>query len=122
MATDARRTLGRLGEDLVAAHFERLGFEVVERNFRTRFGELDLIVSDGTVLVFCEVKTRRAGGGDPWWSLREDKQAQVRRMARFWLQDSRDRPYARKLRFDAVGVIVNARDELVRLEHIEGAF
>src|SRR5829696_7627015 len=69
MPDDLRHSLGHLGEALAAAHLERLGYRVVSRNYRTRFGELDLVATDEYVLVFCEVKTRRAGGGDPWWNL-----------------------------------------------------
>jgi hypothetical protein len=50
-----RRALGRRGEELAAAHFERLGFSVIGRNVRTRYGEIDLIAFDGRVLAFVEV-------------------------------------------------------------------
>ena len=61
MSDDPRHSLGRLGERLAAEHFERLGYTVLARNYRTRFGELDLVAADDYTLVFCEVKTRRAG-------------------------------------------------------------
>ena len=60
MSTDARRDLGRAGEQLALEHLERLGYALVARNHRTAHGELDLVVTDGEVLVFVEVKTRRA--------------------------------------------------------------
>ncbi len=123
MSTDARKSLGRLGEQLAAEHFARLGYDVLARNHHTRYGELDLVLSDGRTLVFCEVKTRRMGsGGDPFENLHPEKQAQVRRMAAAWLADPSDRPWHDDLRFDAVGVLVDSRGELVRLDHIEGAF
>jgi Uncharacterised protein family UPF0102 len=52
---DGRRRLGHLGEELAAAHLKRLGFTLLERNVRTRYGEIDLIVFDGRTLVFAEV-------------------------------------------------------------------
>lgn len=55
---DPRRALGRLGEDIAAAHFQRLGFAIVERNIRTRHGEIDLIAFDGTTLVFTNQRLR----------------------------------------------------------------
>ena len=55
---DPRRRLGALGERLAREHLEARGFEVVEANFRTRQGELDLVARNGRFLVFCEVKTR----------------------------------------------------------------
>jgi len=122
MAPDARKTLGRLGEDLAAEHLARLGCRVLARNHRTRFGELDLVVADGDTLVFCEVKTRRLGRGEPWENLHDAKRTQVRRMASVWLNEVRDRPFFAALRFDAIGVVVDEQDALVRLDHLEGAF
>jgi putative endonuclease len=122
MATDPRRTLGQQGEQLALEHLERLGFRAVARNHRTRFGEIDLIVCDGQTIVFVEVKTRRAGGRDPFESLGEAKRLQVRRMAVAWLAEERDRPRAPELRFDAVGVRIDARGRLIALEHLEAAF
>ena len=84
MPAGSRKSLGRLGEQLAAEHFERLGWRIVERNFQTRFGELDLIAVDGDTLVFAEVKTCRAGSGDPWESLHERKRTQVRRLSGLW--------------------------------------
>ena len=63
--TDVRHTAGRRGEDLAAEHLERLGFQVLARNHRTRFGELDLVAYDGETLVFAEVKPRRSGPREP---------------------------------------------------------
>jgi putative endonuclease len=118
------KSFGRRGEDLAAAHFERLGYRVLARNHRTRWGELDLVLADeaGRLIVFCEVKTRRLGSGDPWDSLHDAKRNQVRTMAAAWLNDVRDRPWAAELRFDAVGVTLDARGKLVRLDHLESAF
>ena len=104
---------------------------MLERNVRTREGEIDLILFDGTVLVFAEVKTRRSAGGEagldrretPLAGLRAGQQRRIRRLAYAWLADSaRRRPRARTLRFDALGVVVDARGRLVSLEHLEGAF
>lgn len=122
MSDDPRHRLGRLGEDLAAAHLQRRGFALVARNHRTRYGELDLIGYDGRTLVFAEVKTRRAGSGTPWDALGEAKRRQVRQMAKAWLSETPDRPHAADLRFDAIGVVIDACGRLVRLDHLEGAF
>jgi putative endonuclease len=124
MSTDARQQLGRVGEDLALAHLERLGYELVVRNHRTRWGELDLVVHDGRTLVFAEVKTRRASGSGrgPWEALHERKRTQVRRMAAAFLTEVQERPRATELRFDAIGVVMDAHGRLVRLDHLEGAF
>jgi putative endonuclease len=122
MQTPHRQHLGRLGERLAAEHFERLGFSVLAQNHHTRFGELDLVLSDGRTLVFCEVKTRRLGSGEPFDSLHGPKQSQVRRIAAQWLAEPSDRPWHEELRFDAVGVLLDREDGLVRLDHLENAF
>ena len=122
MTTDQRHLLGRRGEQLAADHFERLGLRVLARNHRTRFGELDLVLEGDGLLVFCEVKTRRLGSGSPWESLHDAKRAQVRRMAAAYLAEVRERPWSPELRFDAVGVVIDAAGRLAGLEHLEGAF
>ncbi|MFL5843439.1 MAG: YraN family protein [Solirubrobacteraceae bacterium] len=120
---DVRHHLGRLGEQLALEHLERLGYALIARNHRTRFGELDLVVCDGSALVFVEVKARRANRpGRPWENLHEAKRAQVRRMAALFLAEVLDRPRVDELRFDAIGVTIDARGRLVALEHLEGAF
>ena len=120
--TDVRHTAGQRGEDLAAEHFARLGFDVVARNHRTRFGELDLVVFDGETLVFVEVKTRRSGSREAWENLHDVKCSKVRRMAIAWLTESTERPFSAHLRFDGVAVLLDAAGDLVRLDHLEGAF
>ncbi len=124
-----RAALGRLGEDLAAAHFQRLGFRVLARNVRTRSGEIDLIVCDRRTLVFAEVKTRRTRARAipaeqrPAAWLRPRQRARLRRLATAWLSESSHvRPSPHVLRFDAVGVSVDDRGRLLRLEHIEAAW
>jgi putative endonuclease len=122
--TDLRRHLGRLGEDLALAHLQRRGYALVARNYRTRHGEIDLVVCDQGTLVFTEVKTRRAtiAGRGPWEGLHARKQERVRRMAAEFLAEVDDRPWSPELRFDAIGVVIDARGQLVRLDHLEDAF
>ena len=124
MGNELENSLGRAGEALAAEHLRRLGYEIVERNYRTRWGELDIVARAGATLAFCEVKTRRAGGraGGPFDAVGPGKQARVRKMAGSWLMERRERPYADVIRFDAIGVIVDGAGRLVSLEHLEGAF
>jgi putative endonuclease len=122
VSSDPRHTLGEAGERLAAEHLQRLGYQILARNYRTRFGELDLVALDGGTLVFCEVKTRRGQSSDPWAALHAGKQARVRRMACEWLVSVRERPHSEDLRFDAIGVVIDAHGRLVRLDHLEGAF
>jgi putative endonuclease len=130
MADDPRRTLGARGEELAARHLEARGYQVVERNFRTRYGELDVVARDARFLVFCEVKTRIVRDGSdardalgPFAAIGGRKQRQVRAMAREWLGQARlegSRPA--EVRFDAIGVSFDAGGRLVALEHLEAAF
>jgi putative endonuclease len=130
-SADPRRALGRLGESIAVARLRRLGFAPVARNVRTRGGEIDLIACDGSTLLFIEVKCRRARAGkrarerepEPLAGLRWRQRARIRKLAAAWLRDP-DRPHVRAdaIRFDAIGVIVDADDALVRLQHIEAAW
>lgn len=124
ISADRTQELGRRGEDLAAEHFSRLGYRILARNHRTRFGELDLVLTDENeaTIVFCEVKARRLASGPPFDSLHERKRRQVRKMGAAWLAAVTDRPFGAELRFDAVGVTIDTRGELVRLDHLEGAF
>ena len=130
MTDDARRQLGALGERVAADHLARRGFQILERNYRTRWGELDIVAFDGQTLVFCEVKSRRAScdgsrapeASQPFQSIHSRKRTQVRRMAGSWLSDRPGHPFAPVLRFDAIGVVFDPSGRLVSLDHLEGAW
>ncbi|MDO9355750.1 MAG: YraN family protein [Solirubrobacteraceae bacterium] len=123
-AVAARSALALRGETLASEHLERCGFRIVERNARTRFGEIDVIAHGHDTIVFVEVKTRRAGGsaGEPLEAIDHRKVRQVRKLAASWLAEAPNRPSAGDIRFDAIGVTVDGRGGLVSLDHLEGAF
>ncbi|MGA2835401.1 MAG: YraN family protein [Acidimicrobiales bacterium] len=86
--SDRRRALGRAGEDTAAAWYEDNGYEVLERNWRRREGEVDLIVRKGRTVAFCEVKTRSSDAfGTGAESVLPAKQRRVRRLASRWLAE-----------------------------------
>ncbi|HEX6582313.1 MAG TPA: YraN family protein [Thermoleophilaceae bacterium] len=135
--SDPRRRLGATGEQLAAQHLEARGCEVIARNFRTRFGELDLVARDARFLIFCEVKTRvvrgvpvpggaAAGPANPlgpFASIGSRKQRQVRAIAREWLAHGLlEGPRPPEIRFDAIGISFDASGRLLSLEHLEAAF
>jgi putative endonuclease len=129
MATDPRRTLGDLGERLARHHLRRRGYAILERNFRTRYGELDVIAASEECLVFCEVKTRvvrgQPGPFGPLVSIGADKRRRLRAMARQWLGEQRFETIGARppdTRFDAIGVTIDAQGHLLELEHLEAAF
>lgn len=118
--------LGSLGEDLAAAHLQRRGFRLLERNVRTRHGEIDIIVCDERVLAFVEVKTLRERPGfpavQPLAGLGRAQRTRLRRLAGAWLAGEQARPRVQTLRFDAIGVVLDVRGALLRLDHLEGAW
>ena len=98
--TDARRRIGRQAEELVAARLRAAGWEIVERNARTRYGELDIVALDGATLVFVEVKAGREGADfgpeRPVLAVGPRKQRQVRRLATAWMAERRRDPPLRR--------------------------
>jgi putative endonuclease len=133
-SANPRMALGAAGERLAARHLEARGLEILNRNFRTRHGELDLVALDARFLVFCEVKTRIVRGDPgpfgPLTAIGKRKQRRVRLMAREWL-GAAGRPgqagWVRRgsppeIRFDAIGVTLDHSGRLLALEHLEAAF
>ncbi len=124
--TRARQQLGRTAEDLVATRLAGAGWAVVERNARTRHGELDLVARDRRTLVFVEVKAGRGesqfGPERPVLSVDFRKQRRIRRLATAWMGERRDLPRYDEIRFDAIGVTFDHNGYVVDYEHIEGAF
>lgn len=119
----SRRETGLFGEGLALRHLVGKGYEVLERNYRTRHGEIDLILRDGGTLVFVEVKARRGTGfGDPLEAVTPGKQARVRLMAESYLA-KKGTEFAdgfEEIRFDAVGILVASGANEIR--HVEDAF
>ena len=112
--TDARRRLGAHGERLACAHLTERGYALLERNFRTRHGELDVVVRDGRFLVFCEIKTRASDRyGPPQAAVGRVKQRRLRILAVEWLA-AHERHGA--IRFDVAAITG------VRIEVFEAAF
>jgi putative endonuclease len=112
--------LGARGERIAAAYLTDSGLRVLDRNWRCREGELDLVARDGDALVFCEVKTRRGTGfGHPVEAVTPAKQRRLRVLAQRWLSGHDE--HAPDVRFDVIGVLVRpGRPALVT--HLRGAF
>lgn len=103
MEHDARQSLGKRGEDLACAELRRRGYAILERRYRTRFGEIDIVARDAGVVVFVEVKARVGdafGGGAE--AVTAPKQRRVAQMAVDFL--SRRRLHDQPCRFDVVAV------------------
>ena len=110
--------LGRRGEQVAADWLERLGYRVVDRNWRCATGELDLVLRQGKTLVFAEVKTRSSlEFGHPFEAITFEKSARLRRLAAQWCRDHA--PVAAEVRIDAVAV-TDAWSERPQVEHLTG--
>lgn len=114
-AVERRRALGARGEQATAAAYERAGYTVLDRNWRCRDGEIDLIVTRDSQIVFCEVKTRSSDAfGPPAAAVTLAKQRRIRHLAMRWLDGHVE--HRGRIRFDVASVI---DDEV---EIITGAF
>jgi putative endonuclease len=124
--SERRQRLGRQAEELIAARLAAAGWKILERNARTRFGELDVVALDGRTLVFVEVKAGRQGSAfgpeRPVLAVDWRKQRRVRRLATAWMTERREAPRYDEIRFDAVGVTFDRGGRTVEVEHIPGAF
>ena len=126
-----RLATGRLGEQAAAEHLRRRGFEILARNVRTAAGEIDLVAAAASTIAFVEVKTTRrvarGGAGEPveppFERLGPRQRRRLRSLALEWLRAARSPGRgAEEVRFDAIGVVLDASGRLVALEHLEGAF
>jgi putative endonuclease len=112
--------LGRRGEDLAVRYLQQAGLIVLDRNWRCRDGELDLILTDGARLVVCEVKTRSGEGfGLPVEAVDDTKARRIRKLTHIWLSQYRI-PWC-DLRFDILSIIWPP-GALPRIQHLKDAF
>lgn len=118
--TLTRAEIGALGEQLAADHLIGLGWEILTRNWRCRYGELDVIAVDPATrtLVFVEVKTRTGDGfGGVAQAVTEQKARRLRRLASMWLATSQQRWAA--IRIDVIGVRIGRR-RTPEIRHLQG--
>jgi len=117
----SRPAVGKIGEEFAVAHLTKRGYNIRERNYRTPFGEIDLIVEREQRIVFVEVKARRSlKFGLPQAAVTPAKQQQITKVALNYLQlnDGLDTP----CQFDVIAVLLSRNLELIALQHIENAF
>ena len=107
-----KKVLGKKGEKLVAEYLKKQGYKILEKNYRTPFGEADIIAEDGEEIAFIEVKTRTSDSyGQPSEAVGKDKQARYKRIAQcYWLQTGKE-PNAR---FDVAEVYADGRIEYIK--------
>ena len=107
--TGSKQQIGSRGEDLACAELERQGMQVLERNWRCRIGEIDIVAAEagptGLTLVFCEVKCRSGlGFGHPLEAITFTKMRTLRQLAALWMRQHRSK--ASTIRLDAIGVVM----------------
>jgi putative endonuclease len=116
-----RQQFGNRGEAEAARYLERLGYKILHRQLRSRYGELDLVALDGETIVFIEVKTRAStSAGHPTESITLVKQKKITQSALAFLK--RHRWLNRKARFDVISIIWPKGGELPHLQHYINAF
>jgi len=119
--TDTRRATGIKGEEEAARFLARCGYAILDKNVRTREGEIDLVAREGKTLVFVEVKTRKDLAGDPpEAAVNTRKQNRLGKLALGYLKLRRLREMP--CRFDVVAVIVNNEGGVKAIRHIPNAF
>ncbi|MEA3363019.1 MAG: YraN family protein [Thermodesulfobacteriota bacterium] len=118
--TEARLTLGAWGEDRAAEYLRQQGIKIVERNFTTPVGEIDIIARYKSWLLFIEVKTRRSTAfGTPQEAVGVRKQRQIIRTAHWYLQNNKSTRL--QPRFDVIAILCQSDDE-AQITHIPDAF
>lgn len=117
--SDHRRQLGKWGESVAAVHLEAKGFRLVERNWRSIYGEIDIIAQDSAELVFVEVKTRRGNQmGTPEEALTRQKAEKLRQLAQLYLAENGSE---QGWRIDLVAIEIDSSGKLLRCDHLRDA-
>jgi putative endonuclease len=114
-----KNVVGQYGEDLAARYLSANGFVVLERNWRCKLGEIDIVAREGSTLVICEVKTRRGlNYGSPLESITYRKLTTLRKLAGHWLRSHELRPAA--IRIDIIAILFD-QNTPPSIDHVRGA-
>lgn len=115
------RDFGAYGEEIAVSFLMEQGYEIIEQNFRTRFGEIDIIASEDDTLVFIEVKTRHSKRfGEPITALTTKKIRQVIQMSQaYMLLNNQEIRQYKRIRVDAIGILLTkTQPEIVHVKNI----
>ena len=116
---DKKQQFGKKGESLAVRHLERLGYRIIEQNYRTKLGEIDIIARDNDTIVFVEVKSRKTGRfGNPKWAVTLQKQRKISMVALQFLKKTRQN--SARARFDVVSITRTRGTP--RIELVKNAF
>lgn len=115
MGKQQNKVTGNRGETLAAEYLVKKGYKIIQRNYRSKWGEIDIICKQEKIIVFVEVKTKTTDRfGEPWEMVNHWKAEQVKRMGEVWCREYR---WTGRVRMDVVGVYLN--EEEPRIEHWE---
>ncbi len=121
MKSKKRINLGRYGEELACEFLKLHSYKILTRNYRTRFGEIDIIAKSNNIFVFLEVKTKTdTDFGTPAEMINKKKQQKLKKLALAYLQEQELSPEEKSFRIDVVSVIIK-EDETPEIQHIENA-
>lgn len=111
-----KRKIGKMGEDMATAFLENKGVVILGRNYRNRFGEIDIIAKEKDVILFIEVKYRKdCKFGYPLEAVGIAKQEKIKRIASYYLKENCSGKYM-NIRFDCIGIMES------EIEWVKGAF
>lgn len=111
-----KRTIGAVHEEMAADFLKKQGFSIIEMNYRTRRGEIDIVAREGRYLVFCEVKFRKTSAfGNPLLAVDRKKQRQISYTALSYLRKNRISEYT-PIRFDVIAMMPD------QISHFRNAF
>lgn len=115
------RELGKLGEDIAEKYIFNQGYAILQRNFRAKIGEIDIVAKDGKYVVFIEVKTRRnISFGYPREAVDKNKQTKIKDVANIYLL--RNKKYGSHIRFDVVEVMLDFNNDVKSIVLLRNAF
>lgn len=119
--TQQRINIGKHGEDLARSYLERHNYTILQRNFRCKLGEIDIVAQDRGMVVFVEVRTQTSNAYGPAYNtVTFSKQKQVKRVALYYI--SKYNLVNTQIRFDVIGITLNPDAEEYQLDHIQNAF
>ncbi|MBY0206153.1 MULTISPECIES: YraN family protein [Paenibacillus] len=117
-----RQQKGKIGEEEACRWLVKQGYSILQRNWRCRSGEVDIIAVREDLLIFVEVRSRssNSGFGTPQESVDQRKMQQVRSTAGVYIQMSGE--HTRQIRFDVIAVMMNHFGKIMSINHLENAF
>jgi len=114
-----QQNFGKKSELIAAKHLKKNGYKILEQNYRTKLGEIDIIAKDKDTLVFVEVKARKSGlFGNPKWAITPKKQRKISMVALYYLKASKQHNV--KARFDVVSIVTAEKNPYIEI--VKNAF